>query len=89
MDSLFKTRLSTKGQVILPKGARDRKGWAPGEALVVEERPDGLLIRKDRLFPPKTMDEVAGKLKWEGPPVTDEEMRTGPLEIARQKYAGR
>lgn len=86
MGARFTTRLSTKGQVILPKAARARKGWAAGDALVVEERPDGLLIRKDRASPPKTIAEVAGSLKYTGPAVSIEEMNTGVLEIAKLTF---
>ena len=26
----LKTKLSTKGQVVLPKAIRDKRGWGPG-----------------------------------------------------------
>ena len=59
------TTLSTKGQLILLKAVRDRRGWSAGERLVVEERPEGLLLRRDApgaTFPPTRLEDVAGML---------------------------
>ena len=39
----LRTEISTKGQV--PKAIRDRRGWAAGVELIVEERPEGVLLR--------------------------------------------
>jgi AbrB family looped-hinge helix DNA binding protein len=41
--SSLKTKVSTKGQVILPKAIRDRRGWTAGAELLVEDRPEGVL----------------------------------------------
>lgn len=57
------TRLSTKGQVIVPKDIRDRRKWTSGMRLIVEETPEGVLLRPDRLFPPTTIEQVAGSLR--------------------------
>ena len=56
------TRLSTKGQVILPKDLRDRRGWKPGVEFVVEERPEGVLLRMGSERKKVTVEEVAGCL---------------------------
>jgi AbrB family looped-hinge helix DNA binding protein len=68
------TVVSTKGQVILPKAVRDQRGWKPGTKLMVEQTPDGVILKPEPLFPPTTLDEVYGCLKWEGPPISLEEM---------------
>jgi AbrB family looped-hinge helix DNA binding protein len=54
--------MSTKGQVVLPKALRERRGWRPGVELVVEERPEGVLIRKAETEPPSRMEDVFGSL---------------------------
>ena len=69
-----KTRLSSKGQVIIPKAVRDRHGWQPGAELEVEDRGDVVVLRLATPFPPTTFEEVRGCLKYQGPPVTIEEM---------------
>jgi AbrB family looped-hinge helix DNA binding protein len=38
------TRLSSKGQVIIPKGIRTARGWEPGLVFMVEERGDGAIV---------------------------------------------
>jgi len=86
MGAQYKTKLSTKGQVILPKAARDIKGWRAGADLVVEDRPDGLLIRSAKPFPETKLEDIIGILKYDGPPISIEDMALGPLEIAKQKY---
>ena len=56
------TTVSTKGQVILPKAIRERRGWKAGTRLVVEETPDGLLLKQAPLFPPTRPEDVYGML---------------------------
>lgn len=38
-------RLSTKGQLVLPKSLRSRHGWEAGTELVVEDRGTHLVLR--------------------------------------------
>ena len=56
------TQLSTKGQVVLPKAVRERRGWRAGDKLVVEERPEGVLIRKaaDEAYPVDSGSSICG-----------------------------
>jgi AbrB family looped-hinge helix DNA binding protein len=68
------TVLSSKGQVIIPKPVRTAHHWNPGDRLVVEDTPDGVLLRPATLFKPTTLDDVVGSLKWKGPAKTLEEM---------------
>jgi AbrB family looped-hinge helix DNA binding protein len=62
-----KTRISTKGQVILPKAIRDRRKWTAGTELTVEETSEGVLLRAALLFAPKRFEEVAGMLRGKSP----------------------
>ncbi|MDQ6707008.1 MAG: AbrB/MazE/SpoVT family DNA-binding domain-containing protein [Acidobacteriota bacterium] len=54
------TRLSTKGQLILPKTIRASRSWGPGTEFTVEETSDGILLRPAGRFPGTNLDEVAG-----------------------------
>ncbi|MDP9053921.1 MAG: AbrB/MazE/SpoVT family DNA-binding domain-containing protein [Acidobacteriota bacterium] len=56
------TRLSTKGQIILPRIIRDAKAWRPGTEFTVEETKDGILLRAAKSFPATEIDQVAGCL---------------------------
>ena len=83
------TVVSAKGQVVLPKALRDAKGWTPGTRLAVEETPDGLTLRvqeSEPIFPPTTIDEAFGCLKYDGPPKTIEEMDAGVAEGIREMW---
>jgi AbrB family looped-hinge helix DNA binding protein len=57
------TRLSTKGQIVLPKGIRISRAWAPGTEFIVEESDDGVLLRPAPRFRDTDLDEVAGCLR--------------------------
>lgn len=79
------TVLSTKGQMILPKAIRDARHWKVGTRLIVEDRPDGVLVKAAPLFKPTTIEEVAGSLRYDGPALTIEEMNEAVLrEASRQ-----
>jgi AbrB family looped-hinge helix DNA binding protein len=69
------TRLSTKGQVILPKNIRDSRSWTPGTEFTIEESGDGILLRPAGRFPAVSLDEVAGCLRYEQKPKSLAEMR--------------
>jgi AbrB family looped-hinge helix DNA binding protein len=68
------TKLSSKGQVILPKSVRDARNWQSGTEFLVEELPDGVLLRPLKPFPVAAFDEVFGCLKYSGRPKTLGEM---------------
>jgi AbrB family looped-hinge helix DNA binding protein len=57
------TRLSTKGQIILPKNIRTSRAWVPGTEFTVEETSDGILLRPTGRFPETSLDQVAGCLR--------------------------
>jgi AbrB family looped-hinge helix DNA binding protein len=83
---MAKTRLSSKGQVIIPKAVRERQGWRPGTELEVEDRGDVVVLRRAKLFPETTFEEVRGCLKYHGPARTVEEMDEGIAETVRQMW---
>ena len=81
------TTLSTKGQLILPKAVRDRRGWTAGDRLVVEERPDGLLLRRDTPLAPTRLEDVAGMLHDPSrPKLTPEAEKEGIAEGFRRAW---
>ena len=43
---MYKTKLTSKGQLTLPKKLRDKIGLEPGDYLEVQETPEGYLLRK-------------------------------------------
>lgn len=86
------TKLSTKGQLILPKALRDKLNWHAGTRLIIEDTPEGVLLKTASVFPATNLDQVAGALKeyYPGPPKTVEEMDQGITdEVAARHARGR
>jgi AbrB family looped-hinge helix DNA binding protein len=84
------TTVSTKGQVILPKAIRRRRHWEPGTRLMVEDTPEGVLLKAAPVFAPTRPDDVAGMLAYSGPPQTLEEMDAAITdEVTRRRARGR
>jgi AbrB family looped-hinge helix DNA binding protein len=84
------TTVSTKGQVILPKTIRQRRNWVPGTRLVVEDTPDGVLLKAASVFALTRPEEVAGMLVYRGRPKTLDEMDAAiTAEVKRRRARGR
>ena len=81
------TTVSTKGQVILPKAVRQRRDWDAGTRLLVEETPEGVLLKPAPTFPETRPEDVFGMLAYRGIPKTLEEMEAGILAEARRRHA--
>lgn len=80
------TRLSTKGQVILPKAVRERRRWAAGTRLVVEDTPEGVLLKVAPAFEPTRHEDVFGSLAYRGPSRTQADMEAGVAREARRRH---
>lgn len=61
------SRLSTKGQLIIPKEIRDRHGWSAGTELEIEDRGECVVVRPVDVVPETTLDELFGCTGYEGP----------------------
>ena len=46
VEGLFKVKLSTKGQLVIPKNVRDAYGLKEGDSVLLIPREEGLLIKK-------------------------------------------
>jgi AbrB family looped-hinge helix DNA binding protein len=84
------TRLSTKGQVVLPKSIRASRAWGPGTEFTVEETGDGILLRPAARFPDTDLEEVAGCLRSKRKPKTPAQMRAAiGQQVMRRHDRGR
>lgn len=82
--AMAKTRLSSKGQVIIPKLSRDIHHWEAGQELVVIDTEEGVLLKPACPFPPATLDELAGCLSYSGSAKSLEEMEQAIQQGANQ-----
>lgn len=78
------TRLSSKGQVIIPKASRVAHHWEAGQELVVIDTEDGVLLKSKKTFASSTLEELAGCLPYKGPAKTLEEMEQAIVKGAHQ-----
>lgn len=83
------TRLSSKGQVILPAAVRAAKQWQPGVEFAVETTDEGVLLRPLKTVPLSRLDEVAGCLNYKGKAHTLAEMDAAITEEVRVRHARR
>jgi len=81
------TIVSAKGQIILPKAIRQELQWEAGTQLVVENTPEGVLLKAAALFAPTKSEDVFGSLAWAGRPRTLEEMEAGIATEAKRRHA--
>lgn len=68
------TRLSSKGQIIIPKALRTAHKWKTGQELVAIDVGDGILLKPKKPFPETRLEDIAGLLAYKGKPKTIEEM---------------
>lgn len=68
------TKLSSKGQIIIPKWLRDAYRWETGLEFVVIDTGEGVLLKPSRPFEPAALEDVAGSLPYTGEPRSAEQM---------------
>jgi len=83
---MITTRLSSKGQIIIPKSVREARKWQTGQELMVVETVDGILLTPKQAFAPTTLDHVAGCLHTPGLSKTDTEIEMAMKAAARRAW---
>jgi AbrB family looped-hinge helix DNA binding protein len=81
----MRTRLSTKGQLIIPKAIRERHGWSPGSELALEDHGDAVVIRSVKHGPETTFEELVGCIGYRGPARSLEDMEAAIARGARER----
>lgn len=85
-DKAEKTRLSSKGQLIIPKRVRQAHGWSSGMEFSVIDTSEGVLLRPETSFPVTTIEEVAGCLPYKGSRKSDEDVRRALKRAAKERW---
>ena len=84
------TRVSDKGQVVVPKALRDLKGWCSGTDLEAVDVAEGVLLRPRPTKKGLSVDEAVARLRklyvHQGPPVALTEMKEAAAEEAAERY---
>lgn len=71
---MITTKLSTKGQITIPKEIRYSNGWQVGLEFLVIETESGILLKPLPIFKETTLKEVVGSAKYIGNPKSLEDM---------------
>lgn len=83
------TKLSSKGQVILPAAIRTANQWKAGVEFAVEDTGDGVLLRPLKPFAATTLEEVTGCTGYTGKTHTLEEMDKAITAEIKARHARR
>lgn len=82
------TTVSTKGQVILPKAIREQRRWSAGTELMVENTPDGVLLKEKPTFALTRPKDVFGSLSsYKGPAKSIADIKAGIAAEAKRRHA--
>jgi AbrB family looped-hinge helix DNA binding protein len=81
------TRLSSKGQVILPKVIRDHYHWSAGTEFEIEECLDSIVLRPKKPVPTTSLRDVVGCTGYIGPAKTLDEMDEAIARGVSERHA--
>ena len=88
-----RARISSKGQLVLPKAVRDEFGLVAGSEVDIESKGDRIVLRprsgESKARRVYTVEEVAGMLKYDGPPVSIRDMDRAVDEMFRREWRGK
>jgi AbrB family looped-hinge helix DNA binding protein len=77
-------KLSSKGQIVIPKAIRAAHQWEVGQKLELIDTGDGILLRPEKPFPQTSIEAVAGILKYTGKPKSLEDMEAAIKKGAKE-----
>jgi AbrB family looped-hinge helix DNA binding protein len=83
------TKLSSKGQVIIPKAMRSAHQWETGLELLVINTGDGVLLKPKAPFEATALADVAGMFKSKVSAKTDREIAAALTQEARKQWRDR
>ena len=79
------TRLSNKGQIVIPKQVRAAQGWEPGIEFIVEDTGNGIKLKPISPYPETKAEELVGCVSYQGPKKSLKEMEAAIDKGAREK----
>ena len=77
-------KLSSKGQIVIPKTIRAAHQWEVGQKLELIDTGDGILLRPEKPFPQTSIEAVAGILKYTGKAKSLEDMEAAIMKGAKE-----
>lgn len=81
------TRLSSKGQIIIPMALREAHQWEVGQEFIAIETDDGILLKPKKTFPETTLEDVAGCLRYQGPTKSLQDFEDAIIEAIQAAWS--
>lgn len=78
------TRLSSKGQVVIPQAIREAHQWTSGIEFVVTDTAQGILLTPVKSFK-STVNDVLGCTGYQGKKKSIKEMKEGIIKGAKKQ----
>jgi len=78
----MESAITSKGQATIPKRIRDHLGVKPGDRVKFFIHPDGSVV----MLPKRPLSSLFGYLKYDGPPVTIEQMDEGIADAVAERF---
>jgi AbrB family looped-hinge helix DNA binding protein len=78
------TRLSEKGQIVIPKRIRTDHHWEPGMEFSIEDLGDSIALKPIGSFKRTKLRDVLGCIRYEGPKKSLKEMDDAIAKGARE-----
>lgn len=89
--SVETTRMSSKGQVVLPSSIRHMRNWVAGTEFLVEETAEGILLKPVKTVAATQVEQVAGMLKSRRssnrPPISQADMDAAIAQEVQKRHA--
>lgn len=83
----METRLSSKGQVVIPRQIRQSHGWKPGVCFSIIDEGDSIVLKPALNRKTTVLADVIGCTGYIGPTKSLDDMDAGILEEARKQAA--
>lgn len=81
-------RISTKGQVVIPKRIRESHQWSEGQEIEFVDTPAGVLLRRPSPFPATELAELIARKKplYSGHSIAESEWDEKVAESLRKEW---
>jgi AbrB family looped-hinge helix DNA binding protein len=80
------TKLSTKGQMVVPAEVRAELGLEPGDILDVRVERDAMVVRRKPTAKKGKLLDLLGPSPYKGPPISVEDMNKAIGEAIVKRY---
>jgi AbrB family looped-hinge helix DNA binding protein len=89
----MQTRVSAKGQVVIPKDVRDRYRFANGQVVDVIETAEGVLLKTPVDGKAASVEEALSRVRaaidYDGPPLGEKDWKVGIAAATQRKWGKR